>query len=197
MNGQTWESMTPEQQHAEWLRFQAWQRHNEARADLERFQQRQPSPLSAPVAGPRHVQLGTPTARRVLLVAVIAVLIALGMLASNANSTTTISGAMTVVSNTSGATYPSTGSSAGTCTTYGGYDDIVEGVSVTIRDATGAIAGVGRLETGQGGSYGCVFPFTVDDVPASEFYTVEISHRGQVTFTADDVRNDGVKLSLG
>lgn len=189
VSGQPWESMTPEQQHAEWIRFQHWQRSQQLRA----------VPAST---GPKHIQLGTRAGRRVLLAGTVAVLLflALSVVPSVLGAgTTTVSGSMTVVGNTNALTssYTGAGTGGGTCTTYGGYGDIAEGVAVTIRNADGAIAGVGRLGAGQGGSYGCIFPFSVADVPESEFYTVEISHRGQVTVTAENVRNGDIKLSLG
>ncbi len=39
--------------------------------------------------------------------------------------------------------------------------------------------------------------FTVDDVPASDFYTVEVGHRGEVTFIDAAVRDGEIQLSLG
>ena len=183
MDRNTWESMT-QQDRDEWVRFRSWQQH--------RHGDRQAA------ARPGHVQLGTPLSRRVLLVGVLAVLITLGTITSSwAN--TTMTGQMTVVTSTStlSSSYTSYGSSGGSCVTYRGFSDIAEGVSVTVRDSSGAIAGVGRLEAGRSSSYGCTFPFTVADLPRSEFYTVEISHRGEVTFTADDVKAGDVMLSLG
>ncbi|OLL76879.1 hypothetical protein Ae168Ps1_5299c [Pseudonocardia sp. Ae168_Ps1] len=182
MNGQSWESMTPEQRRAEWDRFRYWQQQRE--------QQRPQTAVPA-----RHVQLGTPTARRGLLIGVIALVVGLGLV-TIIDRSTDVTGRMTVVTGTSALSASSYGS-GGSCVTYGGYDDITEGTAVTVRDSSGAIVGVGNLEAGQSDSYGCTFPFTVTDVPNSAFYTVEISHRGEVTFTADDVETGEVQLSLG
>ncbi|WP_269810442.1 MULTISPECIES: hypothetical protein [Kineosporia] len=44
-----------------------------------------------------------------------------------------------------------------------------------------------------------MLPFTVADVPASDFYQVEVSHRGAVTFSQADLVKQAwsVELSLG
>ena len=81
--------------------------------------------------------------------------------------------------------------------TYGGFDDIAEGAAVTVRDSSGAIVGVGNLGGGRSSSYGCNLPFAVAEVSSSELYTVEVNHRGEVTFTADEVTAGEVRLSLG
>jgi hypothetical protein len=36
----------------------------------------------------------------------------------------------------------------------------------------------------------------VDDVPAAKFYTVEISHRGGITFSAKEIEADKWKVGL-
>jgi hypothetical protein len=69
--------------------------------------------------------------------------------------------------------------------------------------AVAACAGVvalGALETGDWptGAPGCVFPINVDGVPdTSDFYGVEVSHRGKVEVTSADARAGNVHLSLG
>ncbi|MBC3194845.1 hypothetical protein H7X46_27720 [Pseudonocardia sp. C8] len=185
MDRETWESMA-QADREEWVRFQAWKQQRDGdRQAVARDQS-------------GHGQLRHSTSRRVVLVGVIALLVVLGVLASF-GANTTMTGRITVATGTSAlsSSYSSYGSNGGRCVTYRGYDDIAEGVSVTVRDSGGAIAGVGHLGAGRPEPYGCTFPFTVADLPSSEFYTVEISHRGEVTFTADDVAAGDVHLSLG
>lgn len=184
MDRQIWESMTTEQRLAVARLYDQWQGDGHGTS---------PTATGEQAAG--HVQLGTRKARRVLLFAVLVLLAVLGAFAS-VPTDTTVTGQMTVVTSTN-ALSASSYSNGGSCVTYGGYDDIAEGVAVTVRDSTGAIVGVGSLGAGQGSAYGCTFPFTVTGVPASDFYTVEISHRGAVTFTAEDVREGDIQLSLG
>lgn len=79
----------------------------------------------------------------------------------------------------------------------GGYDDIHEGASVVIYDASGKKLAVGALEAGKKRESGlCVFDFEVPDIPAGAGpYGVEVASRGQVSFTED--RADAIVVSLG
>ncbi|GAA1095678.1 hypothetical protein [Pseudonocardia alni] len=200
MNVQQWQSMS-ERERVEWARFQEWQRAQSRAAQSPVPQQRAPwAATAAAVRPPRHVQLGSRTARRLLMasssgiVLILATIVIAAIADLGAPSTRTVSGVMTVLSG-SGSLY--SGSSYGACTLSGGYDDITAGTTVTARDSSGTIAGVGALGSGTGSSYGCAFSFTVDDVPASDFYTVEVGHRGEVTFTDAAVRDGDLRLSLG
>jgi hypothetical protein len=101
----------------------------------------------------------------------------------------------------------------GQCTGSGGYDDIQAGTQVTVRDAGGQIIAVGSLGPGVAHddmgtpmtsddpieSPMCVFPILVRDVPDSDFYAIEVSHRGELTFTRAELEslNWEVRFSLG
>ncbi|GAA2873688.1 hypothetical protein GCM10010472_33700 [Pseudonocardia halophobica] len=89
-------------------------------------------------------------------------------------------------------------SSGSVCSGGGGYSDIHAGTGVTIANAAGAVIATGSLSPGRASSSTtCDFTFTVPDVPAGEdFYQVEVSHRGTLTYTADELRA-GLGLSLG
>lgn len=45
----------------------------------------------------------------------------------------------------------------------------------------------------------CRFPFTVMSVPASDFYLIEVAHRGGLTYSAAELKNRewAVELTLG
>lgn len=69
---------------------------------------------------------------------------------------------------------------------------------MTVSDAAGTVVATGALRPGTGLSSGCLFPFTVNDVPTtSDSYSVEVGHRGEVTFGRDDLDLFGAQLSLG
>ena len=84
-----------------------------------------------------------------------------------------------------------------------GYSDVNEGASVTIYDAAGAVVGTSRLGPGLttlhidagGDAYKaqCTFPFSAE-VPASDFFQVEVSHRGKVTVTAEEANSAALTL---
>jgi hypothetical protein len=42
----------------------------------------------------------------------------------------------------------------------------------------------------------CEFPFTVSNVPTAKFYRVEVGRRGQVSYSYDQMRANGWKVSL-
>lgn len=83
------------------------------------------------------------------------------------------------------------------CWGIGGYDDLVPGGTVTVRDAEGVIVGTGTLGDGARNVYDCTFPFTVADVPASSFYTVAITHRDPITYKATDISAAGWQVAIG
>lgn len=100
------------------------------------------------------------------------------------------------------------------CAGTNGYDDFGPGMNVTVRDGEGKIVGVGNTEalteadrTGiwaddvefsEGSTVSCVVKFTVEVKP-SEFYSVEVGSRGELTYSADELEASGwhVELSLG
>ncbi|MER7488938.1 hypothetical protein ABTY20_24120 [Streptomyces sp. NPDC126497] len=84
------------------------------------------------------------------------------------------------------------------CTGTDGYSDIDFGAQVSVTDAAGTLVAKGDLGLGRKTELGCEFLFTVDDItPGSKFYTVEVSHRGGLTQTEDELRAGGLAFTLG
>ena len=83
------------------------------------------------------------------------------------------------------------------CQGAGGYTDLVEGTPVVVRDGDGEVIGSGRFAAGRGTRTGklggisapsaCVFAFTLKHVPDAETYSFEMSHRGGVVYTYDEL----------
>lgn len=77
-----------------------------------------------------------------------------------------------------------------------GYEDVAQGVQVTVRDANGTTLALGELSEGDL-SYGvgeapmdatCRLAFAIPDVPAGEkFYSIEVSDRGDVAYPEDEL----------
>lgn len=82
------------------------------------------------------------------------------------------------------------------CHGIGPYQDMTTGARVTVYDATGTAVATGELREGQWG-VGCMFPFSVKDVPESDMIQVEVGSRGKVAFGVDAVKNGKVKLTVG
>lgn len=90
------------------------------------------------------------------------------------------------------------------CVSRNGYADIRVGATVTVYDATGNAAALGKLDEGSwvgpgvgkpGGQ--CAYTFTVPNVPDDDILAVEVSSRGQVRVSKSDAEAGMVYLSLG
>lgn len=87
------------------------------------------------------------------------------------------------------------------CSGTGGYDDIAAGAQVTVKDQTGTLIGTGSLEAGKANAERttCTFAFKVADLPDATFYAIEVSHRGELTYSAAEMetRHWVVAFTLG
>jgi hypothetical protein len=88
---------------------------------------------------------------------------------------------------------------AGGCEGTGGYSDISAGAAVTVRDGEGSMLATSDLDSGEDDGFGCTFPFTVQDVPNAHFYEIEVSHRGSLSYSKDEMQANRwtVDFSLG
>lgn len=86
-----------------------------------------------------------------------------------------------------------------------GYSDVDEGTQVVVKDGDDKILATGELgiskpvpELEDLGDP-CGFNFTVDDVPDAAFYSIEVGHRGELTFSKAKLekRDWRVEFSLG
>jgi hypothetical protein len=109
------------------------------------------------------------------------------------------------------------------CTAPTGYDDIEAGLQVVVKNAAGEIVGSGALqestataktlsEEQQRGLQDpqvaahlagrvpitCTFPFEVEGIPKSDFYTVQVGSgdRGSLTFNFDELEQQDWKVVL-
>ena len=86
------------------------------------------------------------------------------------------------------------------CAGSGGYDDIRASAQVIVKDQDGKTIGTSQLGPGtQTQASDCLFTFTVSGLPKAEFYSVEVSHRGALSWSFDELKAKGwtVALSLG
>ncbi|MBX3070855.1 MAG: hypothetical protein KF883_10185 [Thermomicrobiales bacterium] len=87
-----------------------------------------------------------------------------------------------------------------TCIGEGGYADIHEGASVRVTNEAGVVIAVGSLGAGESPSlWQCQFAFEVSKVPQAAFYTIEVSHRGGLTYSWEELEHADwqVELFLG
>lgn len=83
-----------------------------------------------------------------------------------------------------------------TCHGENGFDDMKIGTTVTVTNSDGKVVAVGAVDGATPSGVDCVMSFTVPDVPSSDFYGVEVAHRGSVQFSRDQAKS-GVVLTLG
>jgi hypothetical protein len=87
------------------------------------------------------------------------------------------------------------------CHASEGSKDIHSGAQVTVKNEASVIVGSGVLgqnvdipatDTGSP----CIYHFTIPDVGAAKFYTVEVANRGALTYSAADLEKAGWKVAL-
>lgn len=93
------------------------------------------------------------------------------------------------------------GGSDDNCYGTGGYDDITSSMPVTVRDGAGKILAVGSTKTGKAPKgmdflIQCEFDFQVDEVPRSDFYSVEVGRRGELNYSFQEMEEQNWTVSL-
>lgn len=83
------------------------------------------------------------------------------------------------------------------CTGANGYDDIHAGTSVVIKNGDGKFLATEQLSMGSGLATLCTFDFKVTLTEGEQDYVVTVSHRGDVHYTWDALKERGIHLSLG
>jgi hypothetical protein len=85
----------------------------------------------------------------------------------------------------------------GVCYSASGYSDIAVGVPVILRDENNTILASSTLDAGHLATLGCTFGFTLTNVPnTAKFYAAEVSHRGQVSYSHQEMVDKGWRLQL-
>jgi hypothetical protein len=89
------------------------------------------------------------------------------------------------------------------CSGSGGYSDIRSGAQVTVSDGNGKLLATtaltdGKITASNSVNGDCMFEFIIK-VPDADFYAVEVSHRGQLKYSKNDLEDRGWLLfaSLG
>jgi hypothetical protein len=85
------------------------------------------------------------------------------------------------------------------CAGSGGYDDIEAGLGVVVRNEDGTTIGTGELTQegldDPGSETECTFAFSID-VPEAEFYSIEVGSRGELTYSAAEMEDQGWRVSF-
>jgi hypothetical protein len=87
--------------------------------------------------------------------------------------------------------------SGDSCQGSDGYDDIVSGAQVVVSNDSGSVLALSQLDDGVAdGSGNCVFNFAIDKVPRSNFYRFEVSHRGQLDYSYQQLSSAGFSVAM-
>lgn len=133
----------------------------------------------------------------------VAIVLGLALLPGCGTSTSqtfTVRGELDLVGESSSA-WLNDAQTGGACYSASGYEDVAQGVAVTIRNGQGDKVALGRLSGGTTADVSktprvCVFRFKIAGVPlGSEVYSVEVSHRGEIDFKRADAGS--LALTLG
>lgn len=82
------------------------------------------------------------------------------------------------------------------CFTRGGYADISSGADVKVKDGEGVVIALSELSKGTAvNSTTCRFDFVVE-LPGSDFYSIEIGNRDEVTYSKADLAERDWRLDL-
>jgi len=93
-------------------------------------------------------------------------------------------------------------SAGSSCSGDGGYSDMDEGATVSVKNQSGTLIGSGHLGAGkiEGDVLkACVFPFEVKGVKDAQFFQVEVGRRGGLSYSKADMEQKDwtVSASLG
>ena len=86
------------------------------------------------------------------------------------------------------------------CVGKGGYSDIGPHMQVVVMNGKRDIIATGTLEPDYSSDgeddYTCTYPFTIEDVPITNFYEIEIGRRGSVKFSLEEMKRKDWSLIL-
>lgn len=83
------------------------------------------------------------------------------------------------------------------CTGSGGYSDLAQGGNVVLKDGNGKILATTNLATGRTiNKTSCFFYFDLGNVPDSKFYSMQVSHRGELSYSLAEMKKQKWNLAL-
>ena len=132
--------------------------------------------------------------RKQIIVAVSVIILAIIGLSSliNRSSLITVDGTLTLGDFTKFGNMKAGDSCEGT----GGYDDINRSTQVVAKDGNDILA-ITSLGAGSADSTGnCLYSFTLNNIDKKDFYSFEVSHRGVLNFSYDELKDQDYKVDF-
>ena len=83
------------------------------------------------------------------------------------------------------------------CQGADGYSDVGRATPVTVKNGKGEVLAVASLEQGEGDATNCTFSFSFPVTEGQDRYLVSVGHRGEFSYTFEQLRTRGVEIHLG
>ena len=83
------------------------------------------------------------------------------------------------------------------CQGADGYSDVGGATPVTVKNSKGEVLASTSLGRGQGDATTCTFSFSFPVTEGQDRYLVSVGHRGEFSFTFEQLRARGVEIHLG
>lgn len=129
----------------------------------------------------------------------LAVLLAIGVPACSSVSAAsphhTLTGSVEIIDATDEPFTPGSGCDG---SDTGGFSDLAAGADVTVKNGSGRIIAIGSLREGKPNYDGatCTMPLKVSGIPKASFYQVEVSHRGELSYSYAQLQRRHWRVSL-
>lgn len=111
--------------------------------------------------------------------------------------TATITGSFTINDENPNSYSPAIDVDGGSCTGAGGYSDVDAGTPVTVKNGKGETLTTTFLEEGEGGRFMCSFRMQFEVTEGQDRYVVSVGRRGELSYSFDELKANGVALVLG
>jgi Protein of unknown function (DUF732) len=111
--------------------------------------------------------------------------------------TATVSGVFVLVDTQSSTYVHSISSDAASCHGVDGYSDIDRDTQLMVKNGKGEVLATTTLGEGRGNDVTCTFSFTFPVTEGQDRYVVTVSHRGEFSYTFEQLQHHGVQIKLG
>lgn len=82
------------------------------------------------------------------------------------------------------------------CGGMNGFDDLRYEMPITVTNEEGKIIGIGSAGFGVLVDSDCVFTYKIDNIPRSNFYSIEVGRRGKVNYSIEQIIRDNWKVLI-
>jgi hypothetical protein len=111
--------------------------------------------------------------------------------------TVTALGTFVLTDTQSSAVISAIASDGASCQGTNGYSDIGRDTQVMVKNGKGEILATTSLGEGHGGGATCTFSFTFPVTEGQDRYVVTVGHRGEFSYTFNQLQAEGVRIRLG